>query len=493
MIDEPDADSSAADPYCASMRRAQLARLRRRGIDPYPARVKRSHRLAELADLASGTQAAVAGRCGAISLDGSTARMTLRDGSGEVEVALARSEPLLPELAPGDHLEMRIVRRNGALHGEDPRLLCKALASAPAQPGCNWEALLAGTGSPQFLLQRARFFQAVRNYFVEAGFVELDTPVLSCCADFDYMLRPFVSHFHPKDGEPEPVYLNLSPEYFMKRAIVAGLERIFQITRFFRDGDLSVKHNPEFFAIEWYEAYSDYRETMNRVEHFVSATAMAMQRGPLLAFRGRRIDLTPPWPRLTVAEAVEQHTGSKLAELVGSPEALRACLMRAGVSDIPDHLPWEAMFSLIMSRVVEPRLAPRTPVFMIDYPRAFEYGQMARPTADGNSVERFELFIAGLELCNGFSELNDPEEQLARFERSGAQMGNERGPDADAGDLQFVRALEYGLPPTGGVALGLDRLLMVLLDAQSVEDVMLFPYRQLPRPVRASHDRAGDR
>ena len=224
-------EASDADRYAASHRRAQLARLRRLGIDPYPAQSRAQPHAGRVAHLAPGTQATVAGRCRAISFDASPARMTLRDGSGEVEVVLARSEPLLPELAPGDHLQLQVVRRNGALQGENPRLLCKALASAPAQPDCNWEALLAGTSSPRFLLQRARFFQAVRHYFVAAGFVELDTPVLACCADFDYMLRPFVSRFHPKDGEPEPVYLNLSPEYFMKRAVIAGLERIFQITR----------------------------------------------------------------------------------------------------------------------------------------------------------------------------------------------------------------------------------------------------------------------
>jgi lysyl-tRNA synthetase class 2 len=492
MDDELDAVSSAADPYSASKRRAQLAHLLRRGIDPYPARAERSHMLAALVHLAPEAQATVAGRCRAISANGSHAHLTLRDGSGEAEVVLDRCEPLLADLAPGDHLQLKVVRRNGVLQGEGPRLLCKALAAAPAQPDSNWEALLAGGRTPQFLLQRARFFQAVRNYFVDAGFVELDTPVLTCCTDFDYMLRPFVSHFHGKDGESEAVYLNLSPEYLMKRAIVAGLERIFQITRFFRDGDLSVKHNPEFFAIEWYEAYSDYRDTMSRVEHFVHAMAVAMQRCPVLAFRGRQIDVTPPWPRLMVAEAVRRYTGSELAELVGHPEALRACLMRAGVSEIPSHLPWEAMFSLVMSKVVEPRLAARTPVFMIDYPRAFEYGQMARPTVAGDAVERFELFVAGLELCNGFSELNDPREQRARFERSGAQMGQD-GPAANAGDLQFVAALEYGLPPTGGVALGLDRLLMVFLDAENIEEIMLFPYRQLSRPLRAWHDRADDR
>jgi lysyl-tRNA synthetase, class II len=474
------------------MRRGQLAELRKAGIDPYPNGVSRTHSLRESAALEPG--------CGSVRLAARVSRIGAGPGPDEVEIDLRDAEHLvslrirpsnldaasrlvLDNLATGDVVEVGADVLDAGLEAKSLRMLSKSLRQPPAHSTANWEAILAGRRSPADVYFRSRFVQAVRNYFHRCGFVEVDTPLMAASTDFDYMLRAFTSQMHLANGETEPVFFNLSPEYFMKRVLASGFEKIFQITKFCRDGDLSYKHNPEFLAVEWYQAYASYRDTMARLED-MCVTVISETAGRLhLDFQGHRVDLTPPWPRLPLGDAIRQYLGVEMSELVGNPERIAGLLKSAGVEDVPENCRWEALFAQLMPALIEPKLGMDKPVFITDYPRLFEFGQMARVGEDRELVERYELYICGLELCNGSSELIDPDEQSRRFDSSAAIM-HERLPECDIrGDRDYVRVLEYGLPPSSGVALGLDRLLMLILDAPSIDQVMLFPYSQLPRGV----------
>jgi lysyl-tRNA synthetase, class II len=303
---------------------------------------------------------------------------------------------------------------------------------------------------------RTRMVTAIRRQLDDWGFLEVETPVLQPRYGGAFA-EPFVTHSNELDTD---LYLRIATELYLKRLIAGGLERVYELGRDFRNESVSYKHQPEFTMVEWYEAYADYRDTMERIEQLVAAVAEEVTGTTKVTFRGHEVDLAPPWRRLKLLDALEAE------ELWTRDEAeLRRRLEERGIDTSADKS-WAQLVDHALSSFVEPSLIE--PTILHDYP--LELSPFARPTEDDPSiVERFEYFVGGMELGNAFTEINDPDEQAARFEQQAAQAGGEPG------DPDYVEALSYGMPPTGGLGLGIDRLAMVLTGRETIRDVILFP------------------
>ena len=309
---------------------------------------------------------------------------------------------------------------------------------------------------------RSRLVQAIRSYLDGEGFVEVETPALQR----DYggaFARPFATRSNELE---EDLYLRIAGgELYLKRLIVGGLERVYEIGRVFRNEGVSYKHNPEFTMLEWYEAYADYRDTMARFEELVENAALAVLGTTKVSYRGHDVDLKRPWQRVKLVDALEEHG------VWSSDETeLRRILGERGIDTTEDRT-WAQLVDHALTNYVEPKLVE--PTFLYDYP--VRLSPFARLT-DGSTeiVERFEGFIGGTEICNAFSELNDAAEQEERF-RMQAEEGAGGNVEAEPGDEDYVQALSYGMPPTGGLGVGIDRLAMVFAGKDSIRDVILFP------------------
>jgi lysyl-tRNA synthetase class 2 len=320
--------------------------------------------------------------------------------------------------------------------------------------------LLVNRDSRELAIQRARIVSAVRAYLDGEGFLEVETPILQPRYGGGFA-EPFVTRSNELDAD---LYLRIADELYLKRLIVGGLEKVYELSKDFRNESISYKHSPEFTQLEWYEAYADYRDTMERTEALVLAAAEAVGTSRVI-FRGQEIDLAPPWQRVRFVEALE-------AEGVWSRDEaeLRAKLEEAGVDTGRDRS-WSQLVDHAYSHFVEPELIQ--PTFVQDWP--IELSPFARTTdGDETLVERFEAVVAGMEFANAFSELNDAEEQAERFAMQEAER--EAGAEeSEPGDPDFVEALSYGMPPTGGCGIGIDRLAMLLTGRDSIRDVILFP------------------
>jgi lysyl-tRNA synthetase, class II len=316
--------------------------------------------------------------------------------------------------------------------------------------------LLMNEETREVFLARARVVSAIRRLLDEWGFVEVETPVLQPRYGGAFA-RPFVTHHNELDAD---LYLRIATELYLKRLIVGGLERVYEIGKDFRNEGVSFKHNPEFTMLEWYEAYVDYTDTMERIERLVEDVAREVRGTTVVSFRGNDVDLAGPWRRVTFVEALEAH------ELwTRDPGELRALLTEREVDTEADK-DWTQLVDHAFSHYVEPGLIQPTIVY--DYP--VELSPFARPTeGDPTLTERFEYFAGGMELGNAFSEINDAAMQQERFEQQSEQVEGERG------DPDYVEALSYGMPPTGGIGLGIDRLVMLLTGKESIRDVVLFP------------------
>jgi lysyl-tRNA synthetase class 2 len=321
--------------------------------------------------------------------------------------------------------------------------------------------LLVNEESRRDAITRSRMVAAVRRALDEQGFVEVETPVLQSRYGGAFA-RPFVTHHNELDQD---FYLRIATELSLKRLIVGGLERVYEIGKDFRNEGVSYKHQPEFTMLEWYEAYADYRDTMARIEKLVEGVALEVIGATKVTFRGADIDLAAPWRRLRLPDALEAEG------LWTRDEAeLRKRLEARGVDVGHDHT-WAQLIDHSLSAFVEPALVQ--PTILHDYP--IELSPFARTTDDDPTlVERFEYFVGGMELGNAFSEINDAAEQAERF--SMQQSEREAGDVlAEEGDPDYVEALSYGMPPTGGLGLGIDRLAMVITGRETIRDVVLFP------------------
>jgi lysyl-tRNA synthetase, class II len=310
-------------------------------------------------------------------------------------------------------------------------------------------------------LVRSRMVSSIRRALDEDGFIEVETPILQPRYGGAFA-EPFVTHWNALDAD---YYLRIATELYLKRLIVGGLERVYEIGKDFRNEGISFKHHNEFTMLEWYEAYADYRDTMLRIEQLVERAAREATGRTTFHFRGHEVDLRSPWRRVRFVDALAEH-----GLWTRDPAELRALLTDRGVDTSHDKT-WSQLIDHAHSHFVEPSLIQ--PTILYDYP--IELSPFARTTdGDPSMVERFEFFIGGIELGNAFSELNDAEEQAQRFAMQ-VEEGAGGNVEAEQGDPDYVEALSYGMPPTGGLGLGIDRLAMVLNEKEAIRDVILFP------------------
>ncbi|MFN3984164.1 MAG: lysine--tRNA ligase [Rhodocyclaceae bacterium] len=312
---------------------------------------------------------------------------------------------------------------------------------------------------------RSRMVQSIRNYMVGHGFLEVETPMMHPIPG-GAAAKPFVTHHNALDMD---LFLRIAPELYLKRLVVGGFEKVFEVNRNFRNEGLSPRHNPEFTMMEFYEAYANYRTLMDFTEGLIRHSAREALGTETFVYQGRELDLSKPFHRLTIVEAIRKyHPGFTEAQLAD------ADWLRAKIRDFGEELKPGGLGSLqlqLFEACAEAELWE--PTFIVDYP--VEVSPLARASDTNPEItERFELFIVGREIANGFSELNDPEDQAARFQ---AQVQAKEAGDEEAMyyDADYIRALEYGLPPTGGCGIGIDRLVMLLTDSPSIRDVILFP------------------
>jgi lysyl-tRNA synthetase class 2 len=325
--------------------------------------------------------------------------------------------------------------------------------------------LWANDGSREVFAARIRMVSLIRRFLEDRGFVEVETPIFHPIPG-GATARPFVTHHNALDLD---LYLRIAPELYLKRLVVGGFEKVFEIGRVFRNEGLSPRHNPEFTMLELYEAYADYHDLMELTEQLVADLAIALRGTTSLTYGGRALDLAPPWRRATLTDLVEEHAGVHVD--IGMPvEELARIAVEHGVLVKPEWGPGKLVLE-IYEKTTEHALWG--PVYVMDYPK--EVSPLARDHREvPGLVERFEAIVAGRELANAFSELIDPDEQRLRFEDQARQKA--AGDDeAMVVDDDYLRALEYGLPPTAGLGIGLDRLAMLLTDTDAIRDVILFP------------------
>lgn len=409
----------------------------------YPARCKRTHRICELK---SGVFAVLAGRL--------AGRDSLSDETGTVCLCFNAAH----EARAGD-----IVEVEGRLK-ED--VFC-AVGLRVLVPSRSTSASLAQSAQAN-LRKRAKIIAGIRSFFDEKGFVEVDTPLMVPQPGMEPHLEAFQTAY-----EMRRFYLHTSPEYAMKRLLAAGFERIYQVCKVFRHEPVGRMHTPEFTMLEWYRAYADYTDIMVDTEYLIAELATDLYGEPVVRTDQYAVDLTPPWERLTVREAMVRYAG-----ITADPYLDTAAFIRqAGHSTVErDDSPDVAFFKVFLDRV-EPHLGVQKPTILYDYPAPMA-ALAKRKSSAPDLAERFEVYIAGVELCNAFTELNDPDEQRQRLEEEAAQRVREGNP-AYPIDACFLAALEYGMPPSGGIALGVDRLIMLLTGASSIGEVMAFPMSDL--------------
>ena len=470
-----------------SARREKLERLRAEGVEPFPhvyegvepiASVLLAHEGLEAGEDSDATHR-VAGRLAARRGQGKMAWLDLVDRSGRIQLQ-SRVDVLGPEsherllsldlgdLVGVDGSAFRSKRGELSLRVTRWELLAKSLRPPPDKYHGLHDVetryrqreldLMANEDTRDLFLLRARVVAAVRRFLDEHGFVEVETPVLQPLYG-GAMARPFTTHYNALDST---FYLRIATELYLKRLIVGGLERVYELGKDFRNEGLSPKHNPEFTMVEFYEAYADYKLIAERCEQLVAYAAHQVDyAGPL--------DFTPPWRRETLQDAIRDRTGiDVLAHR--ERDTLQREIEAKGLEAPPEDT-WAQLVDALLSRYVEPDL--QQPTFLLDYPVELSPFAKGHREVDG-LVERFEAFAGGIEIANAFTELNDPDEQRARFEeqtRAGA-AGDEEAHPYDEG---FVRALEHGMPPTGGIGIGIDRLVMLLSGRGAIREVVLFP------------------
>ena len=483
-------------------RLARLAALRAEGIDPYPARLGPRTAIAEVRRLHDGKDtetldaeahtAAVAGRVRAIRSFGKLAFLELVENGVGIQVSIRREEvaadifDFAQKIDVGDFLrvqgpvwrtqkgELSIALRSANLLAKSLRPLPEkwhGLTDVEARSRQRHLDLIANQRAREVAVLRSRVVTTIRSVLDERGFLEVETPVLQPIYG-GAAARPFTTHHHSLD---QTLYLRISDELYLKRLVIGGLDRVYEIGRVFRNEGISRKHNPEFSMLECYQAYADYGEMMDLARLLVQEIAGKVLGDTRIVYQGHRIELSGDWPRISMRDAIRDAVAIDILA-ADDREALRAALRAKGLD--PGEAPtWSVLVDGLFSEYVEPRLIQ--PTFITDYTR--DLSPLAKGSArDPRLVERFELFLGGFEIVNAFSELNDPEDQRRRFEdqRRAAAEGDA---EAHPMDEDFLSAMEYGMPPTGGLGMGIDRLTMTLADAPNLREVILFPHLRTER------------
>jgi lysyl-tRNA synthetase, class II len=482
-------------------RRVKLARLREAGVDPYPARVERTHTAAEAISALEGRAegeavvVAVAGRLVSMRVMGKSSFAHIEDDSGRIQLYV-RSDVLGEEayelfkrdLDLGDFVQASgetFYTRTGepSVRVDELRLLAKALQPLPVVKEKDGQVFDAFTDKEQRYRQRyvdlavnpevrqifktrARIISAIRRFLDERGFLEVETPVLQPIYG-GAAARPFVTYHNQLKQQ---LYLRISDELYLKRLIVGGFEKVYEIGRDFRNEGVSFKHNPEFTQIEFYKAYADYRDVMELAEQMVAYAAQEALGTTTITHEGQEIDLSPPWRRWKLRDAIRELTGIDYAEHEDAESLYQAIVRMGGTPEKKST--WGKLIDPTLINYVESKLIQ--PTFLYDYP--LEVSPLAKKKpGEPDIVERFEFFIGGFELGNAFSEINDPLDQRERFlATSEALAGGDE--EAHPLDEDYIRALSYGMPPTGGFGMGIDRLTMLLTNTDSLREVILFPH-----------------
>ena len=481
------ADTASGSDDLLAARRRKLESLRAEGVDPFPHEFDRVEPIAGVraahAGLTPGEETdvrhRVAGRLAARRGQGKMAFLDLVDRSGRIQLQ-ARVDELGPEgmerllsLDLGDLIGVdgvAFVSKRGelTLRVEDFTLLAKSLRPPPEKHHGLTDVetrfrrreldLIANEDVRDLFITRARVISAVRRFLDAEGFIEVETPVLQPLYG-GALARPFTTHHNALNRE---FYLRIATELYLKRLIVGGLERVYELGKDFRNEGVDTTHNPEFTMLEWYEAYADYEDIASRCERLIAYVASEIgYDGP--------IDLSPPWRRERLPQAILDRTGIDIMALPDR-DRLAAAMRERGLS-VPSDDTWPQLVDELLSKHVEPTLVE--PTFLLDYPVSLSPFAKRHRSIPG-LVERFEAYIGGLEVANAFTELNDPDEQRRRFEeqRALAGLGDDETQPYDEG---FLEALEQGMPPTGGIGIGIDRLVMVLTGRRSIREVVLFP------------------
>jgi lysyl-tRNA synthetase class 2 len=484
----------------SKQRLEKLERLKARGINPYPYGYHRTHTAQEAVNLLkqheeSGQTSApivtVAGRITARRNMGKISFLDLRDGSGKIQLLFGDllkpdQGELLKEIDIGDIIGatgrlFRTKTSEPTVAVSDFTLLAKSLQPLPEK----WHGLsdvdiryrqryldlISNPDTKQTFVLRSQVIAAVRQFFNQRGFIEVETPVLQPAAG-GALARPFITHHHALDQD---FYLRIATELHLKRLIIGGLDKVYELGRIFRNEGIDTKHNPEFTTLESYEAYVDYNDVMKMVEELVSTVAQQVLGTTQVKFGDTIINLSPPWQRVALREAIEKYSGIDFYKYPDA-ESLRTEMQRLEMeADLKKDR--GRLIDDLISTCVEPNIMQ--PTFLVDYP--VEMSPLAKRKADNERlVERFEAFAGNMEIANAFTELNDPIEQRERFQRQMAYKKkiskNEKASEEEETiDEDFLLAIEYGMPPTGGLGVGIDRLVMLLTNQPSIREVILFP------------------
>lgn len=473
-------------------RRKKLDQWRCHGINPYPLRCKRTASIEQIyacyASSASVEESKektdIAGRIIAMRHMGKACFLDIVDGSGKLQVYATKTDlgeeeyQLLLELDIGDFIGVsgfifRTRRGELSIKAKEFTLVAKALRPLPEK----WHGLqniemryrhraldlIANEEVRKRFILRSEFIRVIRQYLHEKSFIEVETPIMQLLYG-GAAARPFITHHNALNIA---LYLRIAKELYLKRLIIGGLERVYELGKDFRNEGISTKHNPEFTMLEVYEAYSDYEGMMALIEDLVAHSLRATIGATRITYQGEEIDFTPPWRRVKIEEIIEQVvgftvTGRDAAEIHGDAvtRGIEAPLLSRG-----------KLIEFLFDEYVEAKLID--PTIVKDYP--IDISPLAKEKPEEKGIaERFELFVGGMEIANAFTELNDPIEQRTRFLQQQAQRtaGDDEPPPIDD---DFLLALEYGMPPTGGIGIGIDRLVMIITDAPSIRDVILFP------------------
>ncbi len=485
----------------------KLERLQDRGIEPYPNRVERTHTIAEaVAALkqAEGSDerppsVAITGRLRSIRTMGKISFADVEDGTGSIQIFLRIDElddevyeMFKEDLDLGDFVEvhgplMRTRTGEMSVLARQLRIISKAISPLPVikekevdgevvrytsfsdveeRYRQRYADLATNPDVRHIFRQRARTVQAMRDFLDRHGFLEVETPILQPVYG-GAAARPFVTHHHQLH---QNLYLRISFELYLKRLLVGMVDRVYEIGRDFRNEGVSHKHYPEFTQMEFYAAYWDYRDVMGFCERMVAHIAEEVTGSPVIEYQGHEVDLSPPWRRVTLRDIALEITGVDYRAYPSAAELAEA--MRAHELPTPSNATWGYLIDKGLLGTVEPALIQ--PTFVMDYPRDISPLAKTKPD-DPTHVERFEFFIGGLEMGNAFTELNDPFDQEERFLEMG-RLYDADHEEAHPMDEDYIRAMKYGMPPSGGFGIGVDRLMMLLTDQPNIREVILFPH-----------------
>ncbi|MCE9633448.1 MAG: lysine--tRNA ligase [Methylophilales bacterium] len=489
--------SQQDESHVITERREKLKTMREQGV-AFPNDFRRSHfsgdlhtahdaKTAETLE-AEGVRVSVAGRMMLKRVMGKASFATLQDPSERIQLFITRDnigEELydafkkwdLGDILGAEGVLFKTKTDELSIKVDKLRILTKSIRPLPEKfHGLSdqetkyrqrYVDLIVSEETRKTFISRSKIVAAIRGFMLENSFLEVETPMLHPIPG-GASARPFATHHNALDMQ---MFLRIAPELYLKRLVVGGFERVFEINRNFRNEGLSVRHNPEFTMMEFYAAYTDYQWLMDFTENCLRAAAVAALGTATVMYQGREVDLSQSFQRLTIVGAIQKYAPEYTLEQLENASLLRQALKKFGVEPLP-HVGLGALQLALFEETAEAHLWQ--PTYIIDYP--VEVSPLARGSDTRPGItERFELFITGREIANGFSELNDAEDQAARFMQQ-AQAKEAGDAEAMYYDADYIRALEYGMPPTGGCGIGIDRLVMLLTDSPSIRDVILFPH-----------------